>query len=267
MARDQDTTFNPTGGPGRRLRRFLPLLLPIAAVGLLFATGFSRFLSLDMLVEHRDMLADFVGRHYFTSIFLFFLVFVATAAVGIPGGPILTMSGGFLFGGLIGAAISACAVTLGGTVFFLFARSSFGYGYAHRPWPLVRRLRDGFHENAVSYLLFLRLTPAFPFFVVNLAMALTNLRPFTFMWVTFLGVLPATLTYGLAGDGIDAVLAQQKQAFAACLAAGQTDCRMHVELHQFVTPQMVTALVCLGLLALAPVVLRRLRPFREIADP
>lgn len=255
------------GGFGRRLRRFLPLLLPAAVVGLLFASGFTRFLSLDMLVEHREILASFVSAHYFASMGLFFLVFMTSAALGVPGGGILTMAGGFLFGGLIGAAVSLCAVTLGGTFFFLFARSSFGQGLAHRPWPLVRKLRDGFHENAVSYLLFLRLTPAFPFFVVNLAMALTNLRPLTFVWVTFVGVLPATLTYGFAGAGIDAVLAMQKQAFALCLASGQDGCRMHVEAHQLVTPQMVLALVSLGLLALAPALLRRLMQSRSLARP
>ncbi|MDH7796788.1 MULTISPECIES: VTT domain-containing protein [unclassified Beijerinckia] len=264
-ARDQGNAFGPTGGLRRRLIRFLPLILPAAAIGLLFASGFTRFLSLDMLVEHRDMLAGFVSRHYFPSIALFFLVFATTAALGVPGGPALTMTGGFLFGGLIGAGVSLCAVSLGGTLFFLFARSSFGYGLTHRPWPLVQKLRAGFHENAVSYLLFLRLTPAFPFFVINLAMALTNIRPFTFLWVTFVGVLPATLTYGLAGAGIDAVLTMQKQGFAACLASGQADCRMHVEPHQLVTPQMILALVSLGLLALAPILLRRLTQGRQSA--
>ena len=90
-------------------------------------------------------------------------------------------------------------------------------------WPA--RLAEGFREDAFSYLLFLRLVPAFPFFLVNLVPALAGVGLAPFVAATALGIIPATFTFAFVGAGLDSVIAAQGAAYNACIAAGHAGCR------------------------------------------
>jgi uncharacterized membrane protein YdjX (TVP38/TMEM64 family) len=107
--------------------------------------------------------------------------------------------------------------------------------------------------------LFLRLVPAFPFFLVNLVPAFAGVRLLPFIAATALGVIPGAVVFALAGTGLDSVIAAQKGAYKACLGAGRTDCQMTFNAKDVLTPELIGALVALGLLALVPVVVKRLR--------
>ena len=226
-------------------------------MSILFATGATRYLSLVHLVESRDWLAEQMARRPVLSAAAFFTVYVLAAAMAAPFGALFTISGGFLFGGLAGAALSLGAAALGGTILFLVARMSLGEILTRKGGRRVLHLRDGFHKNAVPYLLFLRLTPAFPFFLVNIAMAMTDLKLRTFVWVTAIGLLPATIAYALAGAGLDKAVAAQRKTFDACMSSGAMDCKMNFDLRHLVTMETLLALSALGVLALLPVLIRR----------
>ena len=114
-------------------------------------------------------------------------------------------------------------------------------------------------DDAFSYLLFLRLVPAFPFFLVNLVPAIAGVRLVPFVTATALGVIPGSAAYAFAGTGLDSVIAVQKRAYDACLAAGRAGCHLAFDAMDILTPQLLGALVALGLLALVPIVVRRLR--------
>jgi len=263
----------PDGRSARRgslILRIVPLLVLVVLLAGLIASGATRFLSLESLIESRDWLADQVAQRTFLSVAAFFAVYATAALSGVPGGALFSIAGGFLFGVLAGTAISLAAITLGGSLFFLIVRTSLGSVLMRRGGRWALQLRDGFHKNAVSYLLFLRLTPAFPFFLVNTAMAMAGLKFRTFAWVTAVGLLPVTLAYSLAGAGLDSVMVAQRQAFNACVSAGGSDCRMHIDLRQFVTGEMLLALSALGILALLPVLIRwkmRVRPIAANRQP
>jgi uncharacterized membrane protein YdjX (TVP38/TMEM64 family) len=253
----------PEARRGYLILRILPLLLLFIVLAVLIASGATHFLSLERLVESRDWLADQVTQRTFLSVATFFVVYATAALSGIPGGALFSIASGFLFGPLAGAAISLAAISLGGTMFFLIVRTSLGSVLMRRGGRWALQLRDGFHKNAVPYLLFLRLTPAFPFFLVNIAMAMAELKLRTFVWVTAVGLLPVTLAYALAGAGLDSVMVAQRKAFNACVSAGASDCRMHIDLRHLVTTEMLLALTALGVLALLPVLIRwkmRVRP-------
>jgi uncharacterized membrane protein YdjX (TVP38/TMEM64 family) len=258
----------PDGRPETRrgyfILRILPLLLLFIVLAGLIASGGTRFLSLERLVESRDWLADQVTQRTFLSVAAFFAAYTTMALSGVPGGALFSIAGGFLFGALAGATISLAAITLGGTMFFLIVRTSLGSVLMRRGGRWALQLRDGFHKNAVPYLLFLRLTPAFPFFLVNIAMAMAELKLRTFVWVTAVGLLPVTLAYSLAGAGLDSVMVAQRKAYNACVSAGASDCRMHIDLRHLVTSEMLLALSALGVLALLPVLVRwKMRPRME----
>jgi uncharacterized membrane protein YdjX (TVP38/TMEM64 family) len=103
---------------------------------------------------------------------VYVLAYVAAVALSFPGASFLTAIGGFMFGSLVGTALALVSATIGATAIFLIARTSVGDLLASRAGPRMQRLRAGFDEEGFSYLLFLRLVPLFPFWVVNLAAAL-----------------------------------------------------------------------------------------------
>ncbi len=125
----------------------------------------------------------------------------------------------------------------------------------------MARLAEGFRDDAFSYLLFLRLVP-FPFFVVNLVAALAGVRLATFVAATALGIVPATFAFAFVGAGLDSIIAAQESAYRACLAAGNADCKLDFDLAAAITPQLIVALVALGVVALIPVIAKRMRARR-----
>jgi uncharacterized membrane protein YdjX (TVP38/TMEM64 family) len=182
------------------------------------------------------------------------------------GAVFLTLSGGFLFGVVVGASAAVIGATAGATLIFLLARTALGEPLLRRAGPRAQQLAQGFRDDAFSYLLFLRLVPVFPFFLVNLVPAFAGVRLAPFVAATALGVIPAALVYAFAGTGLDSVITAQKNSFQDCLAAGHADCRLTFDARDVLTPHLLGALVALGLLALVPVVVRRWRARRRAAS-
>jgi len=242
-----------------RLRRFVPLVLVVLGMIAVFATGTHRHLSLDTLVRHRMAIDAFMTAHSVVAIGAFMLIYVTVVALSIPGSILLTISGGVLFGTLLGGLAALVSATVGATIIFLIASSACGGSLVRRAGPLAAKIADGICADAFSYLLFLRLVPAFPFFLVNLAAALVGVKLRTFIVATAIGIVPATFVYAFFGDGLDSVLSAQDTAYQNCLASGAVDCRLHFDLASLATPRLIAALFALGAIALVPVVVRRLR--------
>jgi uncharacterized membrane protein YdjX (TVP38/TMEM64 family) len=249
----------PKAGVTRRLWRYVPLLLALAGIVAVFATGAHRYLRLEALLDHRDRLQAFVVAHSSQALLLYMGIYITAVTLSIPGGAALTILGGFLFGWLVGAAAAAISATLGGIGVFLIARTSIGDALLRRAGSRVQRLAAGFREDAFSYLLFLRVLPIVPFWVTNLASALFGVPLKTFVLATQIGLIPATFAFAVAGSGLDSVIESQQQSRTACLAAGGADCGLHLGVRHLLTPQIVAAFAVLGVLALAPVIVKRFR--------
>jgi uncharacterized membrane protein YdjX (TVP38/TMEM64 family) len=249
----------PPAQQASRLRRFAPLAVIALAMVAVFATGAHRHVSFETLVRHRMTIDAFIGAHLVAAVGVFIGIYIVAVALSIPGASLLSISGGILFGTLLGCAATVVGATIGATVIFLVAKSAVGESLVRRAGPLATKLAEGFRQEAFNYLLFLRLVPAFPFFIVNLVSAFAGIKVSTFVAATFIGIIPATLAFSFLGAGLDSVLTAQEKSFRACLAAGRTDCRVELDLTALVTPQLLAALVTLGLIALLPVVVKRLR--------
>ncbi|HLA21245.1 MAG TPA: TVP38/TMEM64 family protein [Pseudolabrys sp.] len=249
--------------PTDRQRGPIRRLLPLLAVGLFAVIAFVAFgqggISLEALVSNREAIGAFVAEHRILALLSYIGLYIATVALSVPGGTLLTVSGGFLFGVAIGASAAVIGATIGATLIFLLARSALGEPLLRRAGPRAQQLAQGFRADAFSYLLFLRLVPAFPFFLVNLVPAFAGVRLGPFVAATALGVIPASLVYAFAGTGLDSIITAQKNSYQDCLAAGRTDCLLSFDARDVLTPHLLGALVALGLLALVPVVVRRLR--------
>ena len=144
----------------------------------------------------------------------------------------------------------------------MIATSAFGEHLVRRAGPLASKLAEGFRAEAFYYLLFLRLVPAFPFFLVNLVPALAGVRLSTFVAATGLGIIPATFAFAFVGAGLDSVIRAQGALYHACLAAGRADCRLDFDIKAAVTLELLVALAALGVVALIPLAVKRLRTRR-----
>jgi uncharacterized membrane protein YdjX (TVP38/TMEM64 family) len=188
------------------LRRFGPLVLAALALALFFALGGHRYVTLDALREHRASLLALAANHPVLAPLGMALLYAGLVAISFPGAGYLTIFSGFLFGIGLGFAVAWSGATLGAVGIFLIARTALGDVLERRAGPFLSRLRDGFAQDAFSYLLALRLVPAFPFWLVNIAPALLGVRLPTYAVATGLGIVPGCLVFTWIGASAGAVL-------------------------------------------------------------
>jgi len=253
---DRDAAADKTQRAGyRALRKWLPLAILAALMLLAFSQGLHRELTLSNLIMQRQDLMAFVEQNLLLAVAAYFLIYSVSVALSFPGASLLTIAGGFLFGWVLGGFATIFGATLGACAVFLVARSSFGEILTARAGPFLSRLAEGFRKDAFHYLLFLRLTPVFPFWLVNIAPAIFKMPLPSYSLATFVGIIPGTFAFTFIGSGLDSVIAAQEAANPGCAAAG----RCQVEISALVTPQLLAAFFALGIASLIPVVLKKLR--------
>ena len=262
---DKILTKGPTKGMG--LRRFGPVIAIAAIMALVLVLGWHKHLNIETIVTQRDRFHGILNAHPLVSVLVYMAVYFVCVALSLPGGLILTVAGGLLFGVLVGGSAAVVAATLGATAVFLIARRAVGEKFCERAGPWLAKLSVGFKEEALSYLLFLRLVPAVPFWFVNIAPAVLGVPLKTFVLGTFLGIIPATFAFATAGAGLDSVVMAAKNDYAACVASKGVDaCKMKIYLSSLLTPELILALVLLGVVALIPVVLKKWRKSHAAAS-
>lgn len=238
-----------TAAPGRRdaaprtnrlsLKRLAPMVVLALGAIAFFALGLDNYLTLEALREHRALLADFVAANSVAAPILFIALYALAIAFSVPGGAVMTITGGFLFGTVFGTVWVVIAATIGATGLFVIAKTAFGDALRAKAGPWLEKLEAGFQENALSYLLVLRLIPLFPFVVVNLVPALLGVRLRIYVLGTALGIIPGSFVFTSVGAGLGSLFDMTVDgAF---------------ELSAILTPEIVTALVGLAVLSLVPV--------------
>jgi pyruvate/2-oxoglutarate dehydrogenase complex dihydrolipoamide dehydrogenase (E3) component/uncharacterized membrane protein YdjX (TVP38/TMEM64 family) len=181
-------------------RRQLGLLLLIAAaVAAYFAFDLGRFLSLEYAKAVQGELAAVYASRPALVIGIYFAIYVAVAALSLPGAAILTLLGGALFGLWTGLLVVSFASSIGALLAMLASRYLLRSSVQARFGTALADIDRGVAREGAFYLFTLRLVPLFPFFVINLLMGLTTMRAWTFYWVSQLGMLAGTLVYVNAG--------------------------------------------------------------------
>ncbi|MEQ8602748.1 MAG: TVP38/TMEM64 family protein [Marivibrio sp.] len=239
------------GASGRtpfQWRRLWPIALLAAGLVAAKAFGLDAYLSFEQLQQNRAALLDWVERWGALAVIVYALVYIAVVAFSLPGGAVMTIAGGFLFGQAPGAAYVVVAATIGATLVFLAAKTSLGDQLAGKAGPWLARMRAGFNENALSYMLFLRLVPVVPFFVANLAPAFLGVRLRTYVIATFVGIIPGTFVYASFGAGLGAIF-DRGESFSVSAV---------------LTPEILTGLVGLGVIALIPAAYKKIKGKRRL---
>jgi len=224
-------------------KRIVPLLVLVAGLVAFFSLDLNRYLSFSALGENRVALLDWVSANSLLAPVIYILAYIIVVAFSLPGGAVMTISGGFLFGAVMGGIYAVTGATLGATALFLIAKTSLGDYLLAKAGPAIKKMQAGFDENALSYMFVLRLIPLFPFFLVNLAPAFLGVSLRVYLIATFFGIMPGSFVYALVGAGLGSVF-DRGEAFT---------------LAGVMTPQMIAALAGLALLALVPVVYKKMK--------
>ncbi len=241
------------------LKRWLPLLLLVSAFALFFALGLHERLTLDELALRYGELDRFLQDNYPAAVLISIAAYILVTAASLPVATLLSVAIGLLFGWAAGAAIIVVGATLGAAVIFLVARSLFHDFFARKAGRFLQTMAEGFRKDAVSYMLFLRLAAVFPFSVVNVVPAILGVRFSTYFWTTAIGIIPGTIAYAFAGEGLRSIIHER----ASACARNVPPCGTPFGAADIVTPQMLIAFVLLALVSLLPVILRRLRRRRS----
>lgn len=243
LERDATEGGEASAGGGFSLRRLLPVGLLVCGLIAFFAFDLDRFVSFQAVSENHELLQDWVAANPLVSRIGYALAYALSIAFSLPVGLVLTVTGGLVFGLMEGTVITVLAATVGALAVFLAARTAIGDSLRAKAGPFVARLEDGFRENALSYLLVLRLVPIFPFWLVNIVPALLGVSTRVFLLGTLIGIVPGTFVFVSVGNGLDTVFAR-----------GEVP-----GLGIFLDPGVLIPIAGLTLLALVPVLYKRLR--------
>lgn len=229
-----------------RVKRFGPLVVLIAAVVAVFASGVTQYLNLEALQANEAALRNFIDANLILALLAFIGVYTLATMVSLPGAVILTLAGGYLFGTWSGGAATVIGATMGAILVFYAVRTSLGEAMrskAEASGGTLKKVIDGVGQGAFGYILTLRLIPLAPFWLVNVAAALAHAPLRAYALATFLGIMPATFIYSGIGAGIGALVAR-----------GETP-----DLGVIFEPRVLLPLVALGLLSLGTTLYQRRR--------
>jgi uncharacterized membrane protein YdjX (TVP38/TMEM64 family) len=196
-----------------------------------------QYINFSTLKANRDNLLAYTLNHYEVIVIAAMAVYTVSTALSLPVATLLSLTIGFLFGLWIGTAIILISATLGATLVFLAVRYVFAEAVSRRLGTRARKLISEFHQNDFNYLLFLRLVPLFPFWLINLATAFTPIKVRTYVLATVIGIIPGALVFTNLGQSL-----------------GRID-----SIDQLLSFRTVSALTLLGLFALIPVLVKKLR--------
>lgn len=216
-------------------QRLIILTMLLLVVALFFFSGLSKQVTLASLKANQEALSCFAGENHLAAAALFMALYVVQSALSLPGAAVLSLAAGAIFGTAFGTIYALTAATIGATIAFLVTRYLFHDAiqkkFGHRLATLNREMETA----GLNYLLFLRLVPIFPFFLVNIAAGLTRMPLRTFIIGTLLGMIPGGFVYVNAGASLATMT---NPADAA-------------------SPRVLGSFALLGLLSLAPVIYKK----------
>jgi uncharacterized membrane protein YdjX (TVP38/TMEM64 family) len=189
------------------LRRFWPIVLLVLAVAVAWGSGLAHWLNWGTLARNQSELAAWVQAHPIAAPALYVLAYAVVVMLSLPEAAVVSVAGGLLFGTVLGGLLAILGSTLGAVLLFVAIRHHLAPAIAARGGRLIDRIRTELARDGFSYLLAIRLVPAFPFWLVNLAAALSGMRLPPYAIATVLGVIPATFVYASIGAGVGKVLA------------------------------------------------------------
>jgi len=181
------------------MKKLILIAIAILLVSAYFYFDLGQWLTLDQLKNQQSSLEAYRQANPILVAAIYAAIYIIVAALSLPGSAIMTLSGGAIFGLAVGTTLALISATIGATFAFLIARFLLGDWVQKKFGDRIASINQGIDKDGAFYLFSLRLVPVFPFFVINVVMALTTLKVWTFFWVSFVGMLAGAAVYANAG--------------------------------------------------------------------
>jgi uncharacterized membrane protein YdjX (TVP38/TMEM64 family) len=218
-------------------KKLLIAAIVAALIALFFAFDLGRFLTLESLKTNRDALTTFYQKNRLIMAGAFIAIYIIQTALSLPGAAVLSLAAGAIFGALIGTLYVNIGATVGATLAFLVARYLFHDVIQNKFGPRLEKINKELETRGFNYLLFLRLVPLFPFFLINLGAGLTRIPLRTFFFGTMIGIIPGSFVFCNAGASLATI----------------------TSLKEVASPRVLGSFALLGLFALVPVLYQKFR--------
>lgn len=238
MEKPQSILHPPVQLKGTMNRKKTVILIVMAAlIALFFHFDLKQYLSLESLKANREALVGYYVAHRLPFVAAFMAIYIVQTALSLPGAAILSLAAGAIFGAWMGTVYANIAATTGATLAFLVTRYLLHDVVERRFGARLEKLNRELEARGLNYLLFLRLVPIFPFFLINLGAGLTRLPLRTFFIGTALGIIPGGFVYCNAGASLATV----------------------TSLKGIASPRVIGSFALLGLFALVPAIYRKIK--------
>jgi uncharacterized membrane protein YdjX (TVP38/TMEM64 family) len=218
-------------------KKILLLAVAVIAVSLFFYLDLGRYLTLSSLKANRQALIQYYAAHQAATVAGFMALYILQTALSLPGAAILSLAAGAIFGSLAGTVYAVVAATVGATLAFTVTRYLLRDIVLEKFGPKLEGLNRELEARGFNYLLFLRLVPLFPFFLINLAAGLTRLPLRIFVPGTLIGIIPGGFVFVNAGASLATI----------------------DSLSDVASPRVLGSFALLGLFALVPVIYGKLK--------
>lgn len=177
------------------LKKWIPLLIiAIVLIGF-FLSDLPEYFTLQSLKAHENQLMQFISAHPILSPLLYMALYTLTIIFLLPVGVFLSLAGGFFFAHPLSEICILIATTTGACIVYLLAKGPCRDLFLKKAGKRLKKLEKNFKKNDATYLLFLRVIPVSPFWLVNLGCAFLGVRLWTFAWATFVGNIPTTIIF------------------------------------------------------------------------
>lgn len=219
------------------LKKILILVAAVIAVALFFYLDLGRYLTLESLKANRQSLIQYYAANQAATVAGFMALYILQTALSLPGAAILSLAAGAIFGSLAGTFYAVVAATVGATLAFVVTRYLLRDLVLDKFGPKLEGLNRELETRGFNYLLFLRLVPLFPFFLINLAAGLTRLPLRVFVPGTLIGIIPGGFVFVNAGASLATINS----------------------LSDVASPRVLGSFALLGLFALVPVIYGKIK--------
>lgn len=233
------------------LLRLWPLYIIIAGLALAISQGWHTYLRPTSLAENAVYLNTLVTENFVLVLAAYVAIYMLSTAFMIPGSA-LTISGGFLFGLMVGAPATVIGATLGASILFFATKSSVGEVLKEKAGPFLSKMEAGFKADAIAYMFSLRLIPAVPFAVANIAPGILGAKYRDYAFTTFLGIIPGTVAYTWIGAALQGTLLDAARKAETTGQAVDVDGLVGPLVNNF-----FPALVALGVVSVIPIVYKK----------
>jgi len=222
------------------IKKIILLLLVVVAAVFVRNSQYADMLTIESLKANSDAIHSFVAGHFAVSALIFLIAYIAIAALNIPGAAVMSLGGGYIFGALAGTFLAVTGATIGAGLSFLMSRYIIGKSLNVKYAKQLARFNKELESNGYFYMLTLRLIPIFPFFLINILAGLTKMNLTTFLWTTYLGMIPGGFVYVYSGSRLNEV----------------------TSIRDIFSAGMLSAFALFGLLMLVPVIYKKIKDRR-----